>query len=801
MPAIVLYLLKVVICSGVLYAYYLLALRNKIFHRWNRFYLLASIIISLALPVLQIQILRPATEQKATVVQLLETITTGDEIIIEYGNQTLLKTISQHVALSIYIAVCFVLIAVFLVSLHRIFKLRKNSREKILDGIHFISTEARGTPFSFFNYIFWNNKIPLQSDQGQRILNHELVHVREHHSLDKLFVSVTLFFFWINPFFWLMRKELFMIHEFLADKKALESGDVRHFAEMILQSVYPSQKLSLTNNLFHSPIKRRLAMITKNKNPRISYFSRLLVLPLAGILLFAFSLKMQKEFRSSYEGQKINVIIDPGHGGNDAGAQSRNVLEKDLVLSIAQKVKALNNNPDINIILTRESDKTVGARERPEIAKSGKGDLFISLHVDANPVKNNVNGVKVYIPKNDNHYLAQSKILGSAMVKAFQGMSGLSIDNQLIQQEMGIWVLKANSYPAILIEAGYISNDKDFDFITQDANQDEIAKRMLKGINDFASVYFTGEQFKLATFPINDTTPAGAINSSDIRSIEIENDKAKITYDNGTTEIIDRDELKRRNLFVPPPPPPVPPSVSKTTLPEAPAPPERPEPVLAPATPQTPPPPPSPLPDDAVYLLKGKRVDRDVVAAIAPNNIKGVLVTTGDAALKKYGFTAPKGVVEVVLAGETLPNDALSPETVSVKAESIDLFQPKIADGSEFFSPKNVKDTIPDKIFTKVENEAEFPGGHDAWIKYMMAKIQDNNRLFTEKDFGTCLLKFLVDKDGRVSQVEATTLKDTHLAQIAVRAIEEGPKWIPARQNDVAVASYRLQPVTLTKPK
>jgi hypothetical protein len=62
MTAFVFYLLKVMICSGVLFLYYYLALRNKLFHQWNRFYLLAAIIISLVAPVAQVTIMHQADE-------------------------------------------------------------------------------------------------------------------------------------------------------------------------------------------------------------------------------------------------------------------------------------------------------------------------------------------------------------------------------------------------------------------------------------------------------------------------------------------------------------------------------------------------------------------------------------------------------------------------------------------------------------------------------------------------------------------------------------------------------------------
>lgn len=106
----------------------------------------------------------------------------------------------------------------------------------------------------------------------------------------------------------------------------------------------------------------------------------------------------------------------------------------------------------------------------------------------------------------------------------------------------------------------------------------------------------------------------------------------------------------------------------------------------------------------------------------------------------------------------------------------------------------------PDKVFTKVEIEAQFPGGPSAWQRYVTRAIQSQLDEFTDADYGTCVVRFIVDKTGTVSDVQATTMKGTKLAEIAVNAIRKGPKWTPAQQNGRYVNAYRLQPVTLQNP-
>ena len=120
--------------------------------------------------------------------------------------------------------------------------------------------------------------------------------------------------------------------------------------------------------------------------------------------------------------------------------------------------------------------------------------------------------------------------------------------------------------------------------------------------------------------------------------------------------------------------------------------------------------------------------------------------------------------------------------------------------GSQVFvAPIEKKDAADETIFD-VQIQASFPGGLKKWSQYIQTAISNELDEFNEADYGTCIVKFIVDKSGKVSDVEATTMKGTKLAQIAVNAIRKGPNWIPAENNGRKVNAYRLQPVTLKKP-
>jgi hypothetical protein len=187
--------------------------------------------------------------------------------------------------------VSLLLLLHLLVSVVRIVRMYKRNTPTYFNEVSVVITEERSAPFSFFRWLFWRSDIDPDTENGQRMLQHELTHISERHSADKLFVELLLIACWVNPFFWLMRRELYAIHEFLADQKAIACHDGAAFAAMILQATQTTP-YALTNPFFSSHLKRRLQMITNSKSPKYSYLRRIsgLVLMIATAALLVVSI-------------------------------------------------------------------------------------------------------------------------------------------------------------------------------------------------------------------------------------------------------------------------------------------------------------------------------------------------------------------------------------------------------------------------------------------------------------------------------------------------------------------------------
>jgi N-acetylmuramoyl-L-alanine amidase len=491
MIAIAWYLLKVTICSGILLGYYWLALRNKIFHHYNRFYLLCTVILSILLPFVQINFWQTHAET-TNAIKVIEVVSYGNAYVnnmVENAAPIKKAFNWQLLYLIFYTAISLLLLTGFIKMLFKIRILLKKYPAQKIDQVTFVNTDnERGTPFSFLRYIFWNNQINTTTTEGHQIFKHELAHIHEKHTYDKLFINIVLIVFWFNPLFWLLRKELNLLHEFIADKKAVEDGDTSAFAAMLLQTIYPQHQFTVTNNFFYSPIKRRLIMLTKIKNPKVNYFGRILVLPLALLVLAAFTFKVNKLSNHLYNGKKITVVIDAGHGGDkDPGATNINgINEKTLALEFAKFIKATNTNNAIEIVLTREEDVYQSPIQKAAIANAKNPDLFISLHLDGGPKPNTTrSGISFWVASNQFPNTEKSKIFATSLQNEFTNNYGIAVIPEIMQREAGIWVLQNVNAPSVLLEMGFLRNETDVKYLQTQAAKEAIAKNILLGIEKY----------------------------------------------------------------------------------------------------------------------------------------------------------------------------------------------------------------------------------------------------------------------------------------------------------------------------
>ena len=632
------YFLQVCLCSAVMMGYYALVLRNKRFHQYNRFYLLGVAVLPWLVPLVKIEI------NKSLAAPTLPVLLFS---VIANANSEFEHTVAANgfqltwdvAAMLLYVTISSVFLLTLVVALVRIYRLLKHNPYKHLDKVYLVLTKANGTPFSFFKFIFWNAEIDVTTHTGKQMLQHELTHVQQRHSADKLLMQIVLIIGWFNPIFWLLKRELETIHEFIADNNTIQNGDTATLATMLLAAAYPQQKFALTNPFFYSPIKRRIAMLTNTKNLKFSYARRVVVLPLLIVitLLFAFRKKedtpvivsiasvMEKmanavtdlaevtvnsnknptNFASIILNKTYSVVIDAGHGGTDAGALGIDgkSLEKDIVLSIAKLIKENNRNANINIVLTRDDDVAMTPQQRVDYANKIGADLFVSVHCNSADgirknggfIENPSRGYEVVLPSNDRVGMEDCRLLASSINTVLSGHS-FSV-GKVTQKQIGIWVLKATNCPATLVECGYISNTEDLKQLKTKTYQQEMANHILTGIETYLA---NNESDRKAV--VVDTVPKVTVFKGDGNSevIVTGTGKKKDGINKIDTTIY---HIKPRNV------------------------------------------------DSVLFVIDGKKLPLGdkYLDKINPSNIKSMNVLKDKSAIEKYGEEAKNGVIEIFL--------------------------------------------------------------------------------------------------------------------------------------------------------
>jgi N-acetylmuramoyl-L-alanine amidase len=483
MAALIVYMLKVLLCSAILYGYYLLVLKDRRFHYYNRFYLLAVATFSWMIPLIKINLKPVQGSLQSTPYQLAEIIADNNGEFDGMAESVSSSMDWTPIAWMIFGLVSAIVFLGLVRSFIRVYQLVRAYPIQRLNGLNLVMTDASGTPYSFFSYIFWNSAIDLESMVGKQMLAHEWVHSKEKHSADKLFLELMMVIGWFNPIFWILKRELYLIHEFIADSQSIENQDSSLLAELLLAAAYPQQQNRLTHPFFFSPIKRRITMLKKNALPRFSYFRRLLVIPIVSalFLLFAFRNTNSNNQLLNLDKQYM-VVLDAGHGGTDPGAKSASGdKEADLNLQLVNRILALNKNPQIKFELSRDKDEFVKVQDRTIFANNKNADLFVSVHINASP-NTSINGLQILCPKKETAAYTQSAILGSLMKSSLEGFFG---STEVKTRLHGIWVLDKSLIPAVIIQPGFISNEKDLAIVK--TRQDEIAAKILSGIEKYLS--------------------------------------------------------------------------------------------------------------------------------------------------------------------------------------------------------------------------------------------------------------------------------------------------------------------------
>jgi len=303
MNNVVNFLLESGVSLALLSLIYVLFLRKETFFRINRLFLLGSVLFSVILPIIKLRIFSPQPVMLAEITvtpyrNLLEAIT-----VYSQGFSGSVENAILSVTLLIYIylmGVAFFLGRFLFRIIQLILIIRKNEIQ-VANGFKLIMLDKETSPCSFMNYVFVSQSL-LQSRGYEKMIEHEVEHVKQGHSIDVIILELLTVFQWFNPFMWMLNRAIRETHEFLADQAVLSKGVSRGEYKLLLLNQFVGGQLVIANNFNYSLIKNRIKMMSKIKSSKLAISKIVIGVLVAAALIIAFACE-QKE---SVETKSVN---------------------------------------------------------------------------------------------------------------------------------------------------------------------------------------------------------------------------------------------------------------------------------------------------------------------------------------------------------------------------------------------------------------------------------------------------------------------------------------------------------------
>lgn len=277
------YLIKINVALMLLYGFYRLTVSRDTFFGLRRLTLWLIYAVALMVPALNLEYWVRDTPTMASMANVYAD--TFYPVVVVKAQAPCITWIDM--LLGIYWAGVAVLSLRLVWQLFSIIRLAAISRKQEVEGITVHLLRGEGSPFSFFRWVFMYPST-LEGKQLHEVMVHECTHVSGLHSLDTLFSELFSIACWFNPFAWLMKQEVRMNLEYLADESVLSDGNARKsYQYHLLGLAYrqPNESTKIANNFNLLPLKKRIKMMNKRRTSEIGKAKYLLFAPLAGALL------------------------------------------------------------------------------------------------------------------------------------------------------------------------------------------------------------------------------------------------------------------------------------------------------------------------------------------------------------------------------------------------------------------------------------------------------------------------------------------------------------------------------------
>lgn len=366
------YILKANLVLLLFFLFYQLLLKRHTFFNANRWFLLAGLAISVLIPLVTISnciYYEPVTFNSNANINLLFAEATVRDSPESFNYISWL--------FDAYIAGVAFFFIKLLLDIKSLFNLISNSETAQNTSFKLILNEQNTAPFSFFNWIVVNPK-QFDNKELDLVLQHEVVHVKERHSIDMMLSQLYAIVFWFNPITWFYKQALQQNLEFIADQKVHDQSAHQHlYQKLLLKTSIPNQELAFTTTFYNSTIKKRIVMLHKPKSKQIFKLQFILIIPVLAVFLLSMNTK------------DIYVPLEVEYPVNDTTSNAKDIkiiFTKDMSDKTLKSIKEDLKDNNILMII-----KIISRNNDAEIIEI---DIdFETANGSANYMRGNPNGI------------------------------------------------------------------------------------------------------------------------------------------------------------------------------------------------------------------------------------------------------------------------------------------------------------------------------------------------------------------------------------------------------------------------
>ena len=374
METVFAYILKVNVLILLFYLVYQVALSRETFYKYSRVYLLSGLFVSLLLPFVTFTKIEYYEVKKSIDNQFFQAVTATNEIV-----QEPILT-NQEILFLVYGMICFGFLIKTLFDFFKLFKIIKVSNSEKKDKLVYINTNLVHTPFSFFNYIVYNEEL-INPIELQNIIKHEEAHSMQKHSFDTLLAQFFIILFWFNPIVWFYRKSIVQNLEFLADSFAIQQvSDRTVYQKTMLKITTQASNISIINTFNQSSIKKRIIMLNTNQSHRKNIWKIALILPILVCFIYLFQVKVvaQERIKIKENNNQNRTIVDSAVAVGEGYSINKHSTDEELKNDATSLMKDHNIDYKFSNIKRNDKDEIVAIKIEFNDNKGHKGEKVVN---------------------------------------------------------------------------------------------------------------------------------------------------------------------------------------------------------------------------------------------------------------------------------------------------------------------------------------------------------------------------------------------------------------------------------------